>query len=58
MATRYERAEEAALRLFGDTSIAREGTLGLLKRLAEHIDDLIQAVESDIEYEAASVETE
>lgn len=45
---RYESAIEAASRLHGDYSVALETTLQSLNALREHIDYLIDAVETDI----------
>lgn len=46
--TRYNNAIDAASKLHGDSSVPLEETLESLHGLREHVDYLIDAVETDI----------
>jgi len=46
---RYQEVEKAIDRLFSDTSVPAETTLRSLRTLRDHLDCLIDAVESDID---------
>ena len=58
MATLDETAEKAISDVFADTSVGKRQTVNRLESLREHIDSLIEAVETDIRMEERNAEND